>query len=242
MIAFLTGSPCSPGSGELSEMNGLRAELRSCLPGRALECVYIAGAPDTHDINDLYANLERERWERAGFAFSRFHLHDDRQNIDLAAAMAGADLLILAGGHVPTQNAFYGQIGLREVLKSFAGVLFTISAGTMNMAETVYALPEREGEAADPGYRKFYPGMGLTDIMVIPHWQDQRHMVLDGLRIFEDVTCPDSAGRCFYALPDGSYFYQAGDGLELRGEAYRIQDGGMEQISRHGDRLIFKKG
>ena len=75
MIAFLTSSPCSPGDGELTEWNGLRAELHRSLPARALQCVYIAGAPDTHDINDLYARLERERWERAGFAFSRFHIH-----------------------------------------------------------------------------------------------------------------------------------------------------------------------
>lgn len=237
MIAFLTSSPCSPGDGELTEWNGLRAELLRSLPARALQCVYIAGAPDTHDINDLYARLERERWERAGFAFSRFHLHDDRQRADLAAAMTGADLLILAGGHVPTQNAFYRQIGLRDVLQSFGGVLFTISAGTMNMAETVYALPEWEGEAVAPGYRKFYSGLGLTDISVIPHWQEQRHMVLDGMRILEDIACPDSVGRCFIALPDGSYLLRRDGHTELRGEAYRIENGIVTQINRHGDTL-----
>lgn len=239
MIAFLTSSPCSPGDGELTEWNGLRAELHRSLPARALQCVYIAGAPDTHDINDLYARLERERWERAGFAFSRFHIHDDRQSAELAAVMTGADLLILAGGHVPTQHAFYGQIGLWEALQSFGGVLFTISAGTMNMAKTVYALPEREGEAVDPGYRKFYPGAGLTDIAVIPHWQEQRCVMLDGLRIPEDVACPDSMGRCFLTLPDGSYLLCRDGYTQLRGEAYRIENGTVTQISRHGNILYI---
>jgi len=89
MIAFLTSSPCSPGSGELTECNGLRQELHRCLPHRALSCVYIAGSPHDYDINDLYAHLERERWEQAGFAFARFHIHDARQQAELAAAMAG---------------------------------------------------------------------------------------------------------------------------------------------------------
>jgi len=239
MIAFLTSSPCSPGSGELTECNGLRQELHRCLPHRALSCVYIAGSPHDYDINDLYAHLERERWEQAGFAFARFHIHDARQQAELTAAMAGADLVILAGGHVPTQNAFYQTIGLKEALAGFDGVLFTISAGTMNAASRVYALPEREGEAADPNYRKFYSGLGLTDVMVLPHWQDQRHVLLDGLRMVEDIACPDSMGHCFYALPDGSYFLLWDGQTQLRGEAYRIQNGAMEQISRHGDILYI---
>ena len=237
MIAFLASSPCSPGSGELTECNGLRAELRRCLPQGELACVYIAGSPHDYDVNDLYARLERERWEQAGFAFGRFHLHDARQRNSLAAAMAGAELVILAGGHVPTQNAFYQTIGLKEALAGFDGVLFTISAGTMNMAHRVYALPEREGEARDPHYRKFYDGVGLTDVMVIPHWQEQRHLVLDGLRILEDIACPDSMGHSFLALPDGSYLYLDSQSRELRGEAYRIQNGTIVQISRHGDVL-----
>lgn len=239
MIAFLASSPCSPGDGELTEMNGMRAELRRCLSDRTLECVYIAGAPDTHDINDLYAGLEKERWERAGFVFSRFSLHDDRQSVTLAESTVGADLVILAGGHVPTQNAFYEAIGLSAVLADFSGVLFTISAGTMNMARTVYALPEREGEATAHGYQKFYSGVGLTDIMVIPHWQEQRHMLLDGLRILEDIACPDSLGRSFLALPDGSYLLCRDGYTELRGEAWRIQDGRMECLTREGERLLL---
>jgi len=239
MIAFFTSSPCSPGDGELTEMNGLRRELQCCLPRRALDCVYIAGSADEHDINDLYARWERERWERAGFVFSRFCLYDNRQTAPLAADIAGADLVILAGGHVPTQNAFYDAIGLREALGSFSGVLFTISAGTMNMARTVYALPEREGEAVDPHYRRFYPGVGLTDIMVIPHWQEQRRMVLDGLRIPEDIACPDSMGRCFLALPDGSYLLCRDGRTELRGEAWCMENGLMECLTREGERLTL---
>ena len=58
-------------------------------------------------------------------------------------------------------------------------------------------------------------------------------MILDGVRLYEDITIPDSVGRTFYALPDGSYLLREQDGTEtIYGQAYRIQDGIMEWFSR----------
>lgn len=60
--------------------------------------------------------------------------------------------------------------------------------------------------------------------------------VLDGLRIYEDIACPDSIGKTFYAIPDGSYlFIDAGKKEELRGEAYMVRDGFIRQISSRGE-------
>lgn len=237
MIAFLTSSPCSPGEAELSTMNGLREELHCALPPRPLRCVYLAASPVDYAINDLYSALEKERWEAAGFVFSEFLLYDNRCNQPIQAALAACDLLFLAGGHVPTQNDYYTALELRHHLESFSGVIFGISAGSMNAAAEVYALPERPGEAADPHYRKFYSGLGLTHISIIPHLQELRHVVLDGQRTIEDIACGDSHGRRFYALPDGSYLLCRDGKTQLRGEAYCIQNGRMEKISCHGQWL-----
>ena len=49
----------------------------------------------------------------------------------------GTDLIILAGGHVPTQNRYFQEINLKSLLKNYQGVILGISAGTMNSAETV---------------------------------------------------------------------------------------------------------
>ena len=62
---------------------------------------------------------------------------DGRNGEQCAALVAGADLLILAGGHVPTQNRFFQDIALRERLAGFDGVVMGISAGTMNCEELV---------------------------------------------------------------------------------------------------------
>lgn len=122
-------------------------------------------------------------------------------------------------------------------MKSFAGVVIAWSAGSMNSAETVYAHVELPGEAVDPDYKRFLPGLALTKTMILPHYQLIRNDVLDGLRIFEDVAYPDSHGRRFYCLTDGSYLYIHDGVEELYGEAYLIENGEIRQISDSGDIL-----
>lgn len=87
-----------------------------------------------------------------------------------------------------------------------------ISAGSMNCADMVYAQPELEGEAADPSYERFIVGLGLTERNILPHYQMVKDYTLDGLRLMEEITYPDSAGREFYALEDGSYILCADGG------------------------------
>ena len=109
----------------------------------------------------------------------------------------------------------------------------------MNCAEIVYAQPELEGEAVDENYQRFIPGLGITKHMIIPHFQEVKTDVVDGLRVIEDMAYPDSMGREFIALNDGSYIISE-NGIEtLYGEAYRIKDGRQEQICRQGEALLL---
>ena len=234
MICFLTSRMDAPDTGKLNPANHLIEELRLRFPNpcRALS---ICSDPDGWDETDYYAALTRKMFEDGGFPFERFSVLDSR-NENLAAKLVGeSNLLILSGGHVPTQNLFFNWIGLRSLLKDFDGVVIGISAGSMNSADVVYAQPEEEGEAVDPAYQRFLAGLALTKIKLLPHYQENRDCVLDGLRIYEDIACPDSMGKTFYAIPDGSYLYLGAGREELRGEAYRIKDGRITQISSHGD-------
>jgi dipeptidase E len=141
-----------------------------------------------------------------------------------------ADLIVLAGGHVPTQNAFFQRIRLRELLKTYDGVVLGISAGSMNMADVVYAQPEEPGESV-PSFQRFAQGLGLVNVSILPHYQKARHYMLDGKRLYEDITFADSMGHTFFALPDGSYFFQDEDGLLLCGRAFRIQNSILELLT-----------
>ena len=114
-------------------------------------------------------------------------------------------------------------------------MLIGISAGSMNSADVVYAQPEEPGEAVSPDYRRFLPGLGVTKTQLLPHYQMVKDHILDGMRLFEDITFSDSRGRVFYALPDGSFLLGKNGRETIYGEAWRIQDGAMRQICREGE-------
>ena len=111
-----------------------------------------------------------------------------------------------------------------------------ISAGSMNCADEVYVQPEEEGES-DPDFQRFTAGLGLTGVNVLPHYQKVKDGILDGLRLFEDITYADSWGHTFFAIPDGSYFCQDDEQLLLFGESYLIRDGALEPLTAGGEVL-----
>lgn len=236
MTYFLTSSPCVEGESELNPANGFVEELQRTVPNPC-RCLFVCSDPEDYERTDQFAEEFYTCLTNAGFSFTDFAVLDGRNEADAAALVGDADLLILAGGHVPTQNAFFRRIGLREILENYPGIVIGISAGTMNSADVVYAHPELEGEAISPDYQRFLPGLGLTETMVLPHYQINYDSCLDGLHLFDDIACPDSVGRQFYALVDGSYLYGHDGTEELRGEAYLIEDGEMRQISEEGDIL-----
>ena len=236
MICFLTSNPFLHGGG-LNPANGFVDTLTAALPRGPVRCVFVASSPDEPETNDFYAAEQKAAFEGAVIRFKSFDILDRRSEASAPSLVKRADLIVLTGGHVPTQNQFFQDIGLKALLGGFDGALIGISAGTMNAAETVYAQPELEGEAVDPDYRRFLPGLGLTRAMVIPHFDGNLFAELDGLQIWADVTLPDSVGRRFYALPDGGYIHIDGERQTLRGEAWLVADGALRPVCRDGEQL-----
>lgn len=233
MTCFLTSVTANDGV-HLNTQNGFVDELRKEI---SLPCamLFVCSDPDVPELTDRFAGEVRDSFTDAGFAFTDFTVLDRRNAQDAPKLVEAAGLIVLGGGHVPTQNRFLREIGLRELLRGFDGVLVGVSVGSMNAAETVYAQPELPGEALDPEYQRFLPGLGLTKTMLLPHYQAYKDEVLDGLRVYEDITYPDSMGRRFYAVCDGSYLLCRGGREELRGEAYRIENGVLTPVQRDGD-------
>ena len=234
MICFLTSRTDLPDREELNPANRFIDELRRVLPNpcRALN---ICSDPNAWEKTDFYASLTRLYFENAGFRFDSFRVLDGRSAAQAKELVRESNLVILGGGHVPTQNRFFHKIGLRELMKEYDGIVVGISAGSMNSADLVYAQPEEEGEAVDPSYRRFLTGLGLTKTMLLPHYQEVKDDVLDGMRLFADITFPDSMGKCFYAIPDGTYLFIENGHEELRGEAWQIRDGVLTQIAADGE-------
>lgn len=231
---FLTSSPFDEPDRVLNPANQFVEKLTDSLRN-AKKALFIASAPDDIAATEGFAREVRETLERSGIVFEEYNILDSRNGGDANALVADSELIVLAGGHVPTQNKFFEKIKLRELMAEYEGVVMGISAGTMNSADIVYAQPELEGESVDETYERFLTGLNLTKYMILPHYQYTKNLMLDGKRLFEDITYSDSCGRVFYALSDGSYLY-AKDGVErIYGEAYLIQDGVCTQISADGE-------
>ena len=240
MIAFLTSSPCIYGAPRaiLNPENSFIDNLFSCLPAHP-RCLFICSAPDDPGFTDRVSREMAAAFQEAGMEFSRLYKLDRRNQKDAQILIWKSDFIILSGGHVPTQNKFFQEIGLKEMLKNYQGVILGISAGTMNAATRVYAQPEEAGESV-PEFKRFLPGLGITHVNVLPHYQQVKDYLLDGRRLYEDITFADSIGEEFFVFVDGTYLLIEDGQTTLYGEAYYLRDGNMEQISNLDDVVIIE--
>ncbi len=222
-----------PDSPALNPANGFVDELKKALPGTC-RALFIASNPDDDTKLRRFAEDMESSFAEIGIRFSGPSLLFRETQDDCGYLLTHSDVIFLCGGHVPTQNKFFQEINLRERLAGFNGVVVGVSAGSMNSADVVYAQPEEPGEAVDPDYVRFLPGLGLTKYNIIPHYNQDKDWTLDGMRLYEDITYADSMGHEFYVLVDGSYILGRDGGEELRGEAYLIADGSIRQIGREG--------
>lgn len=242
MELFMTSTPGGYGQENgrpialpFSNDNGFAHMLKSAL-GQEINCLMIASSPDEPHENDFVMDLTAQSLELTGIKAASCCILDRRNQQQLPQLLENADLVILCGGHVPTQNRFFAEIDLAEKLKAFDGVVVGISAGSMNSAELTYAQPELEGEALDPDYQRWIPGLGLAKTAILPHFQNLREGTLDGLRILEDISLPDSKVHPFLAIPDGSFIHCHEGHETLYGEGYLMKDGIMTQICSHGEK------
>lgn len=241
MVVFITSSPFIDGADRaiLNPQNEFVDRIRSVLPPNP-QALFVCSDPDDHDMTCHFGADTAGAFSEAGIAFSGYQVLDGYNAEDAEMLIHSSDIVIFSGGHVATQNAFFQDIQLREIMADYDGVVLGISAGSMNLAEEVYVQPEEEGESA-PEFERFAPGLALTDVNILPHYQKVKDNILDGLRLYEDITFADSLGHTFFALPDGSYIYQDDDGQLLCGKAYCVQDGIMELLTQDGECLDLEE-
>ena len=241
MTTFLTSSPTGPlgvpcNVPGLDESNGFVELLRARWKENA-RCLMIAAFPTEHERNDQMTWFYHEAVKNAGLSVECFDLWDDRTPAMSREEFHRYDAIFPAGGHVPTQRRWFESISLGELLADYDGLVVCTSAGSMNAAREAYGWPEEPGESLDPNHELFFPGLGLADTVVLPHYQMMKDARLDGRPLFSDITFGHSMGKTFYAIPDGS-FVLVEEGREvLFGEGHRIRDGHMEQVCAAGERL-----
>ena len=238
MTLILTGSPTRFGEDRFTEDNGFLATVKAELPAKP-RILMVSAAPDDRAFTDSVLAGMTLCVRNSDIKPSKVIMLDHRNAGKAAELISTADWVVLCGGHVPTQNRFIHEIGLRKLLEGFNGLVMGCSAGSMNCAEMVYSHPELPGEAADPHYGRWLKGLGLTRIQIIPHYYQVRDYNIDGRRLFEDVIFPDSFNHSFYTFPDGGYILVKDGRTTLHGTAWEIANGRMRQINSENQVYTF---
>lgn len=244
MIAFLTSSPTGPLDGSrkvdgLDKKNHFVERLRQHWKENS-RCCIIASNPDGYDRNDEMCIYFENVFRKEHFSMQCFHLIDRRYCHFTKEDLHCYDVILLAGGHVPTQNQFFKDIQLREKIEGFEGIVIGISAGSMNSADIVYCQPEEDGEAINPHFQRWITGLNITKINMIPHYQMVKDRYLDGMRLYEDITYQDSMNHQFVVLVDGSYIL-IDDKETVYGESYLISDGHIQLLCHDNECLEIEK-
>ena len=192
--------------------------------------LYFAGDPDDFSENDFQKRELEDCFRLAGFSLDEIKVFDSRCDEDLKSLMNWADVVYLAGGKGPTENDYINEAGLKEALSNFEGIFIGLSAGSINAADDVFMFPEFPGEASDPDFPYHMKGLGLTQLNIIPHIQYYVRQTFDGKRLIEDILMPESDGRRFYLITDGSYFVIKGMLTSFYGKGWALENGKLYEL------------
>ncbi len=240
MKLFLTSSPSGaldvPNYDKvLDESNGFVDLLKKYWKNH-MRGLIISAFPYDYECNDEMKDFFYQAFDHSGVKLESLDLWDYRVNVS-KELLHSYDMIMLAGGHVPTQNQYFCDIHLKDMIKDYKGIVIGVSAGTMNAASIVYAVPENEGESIDPSYQRFIEGLDLTSFQVLPHYQMVKDYYLDNQRLFEDIVYQDSYHRSFIALEDGSFIFAHNGISTIYGRAYKIEDGQIIKIVDYNESL-----
>lgn len=214
MVIFLTSSFITFQPAEeykplpIADANGFCNNLRLYWKEK-VNFLVIASNPDDPFGNDHVVEELYDAFMLSDFSINKIKCFDSREKESLEDCLRWADVIFLAGGHGPTANEFINRIGLKELINDpsiFDGILIGLSAGSINLAKEAYIIPELPEEVGNPDYVKVYPGLGLTNISMIPHSQYYSQIKINDKNIIYDIAMEDSYSRDFYLIPDGSYF------------------------------------
>ena len=192
--------------------------------------LYFAGDPDDFSENDFQKRELEDCFRLAGFSLDEIKVFDSRCDEDLKSLMNWADVVYLAGGKGPTENDYINEAGLKEALSNFEGIFIGLSAGSINAADDVFMFPEFPGEASDPDFPYHMKGLGLTQLNIVPHIQYYVRQTFDGKRLIEDILMPESDGRRFYLITDGSYFVIKGMLTSFYGKGWALENGKLYEL------------
>lgn len=129
-----------------------------------------------------------------------------------------SDAIYLLGGDPMSQYKFIESIGCLELLKVFSGIVFGISAGSMNCSNNVLYFAEGSHDIIK------YKGLGISSVYIYPHFSvDNEELVLQLKQLSQDAD--------IFALPNDSYIKIANNKTEIVGKCYLFSNRKFTEIN-----------
>lgn len=210
---------------EIDNTNGIVEQIKRLIGGNHA-ILFIAASPDDSEKTDSYSSLIFGGLKLSGITFSEYLVLDNRTKNNAGEYVKRANVIFLSGGDTYIENEFFSEIHLKELLEGFKGVIIGQSAGSINMAGSVYNSPE-EGDLSEPIY---FEGLRLSSINIEPHFVLDTNG-FDEMQMYQRKhLLEESKRRPIYALCDGSHILETDESIMIYGKSFLIKDGHIIQI------------
>lgn len=202
--------------------------------------VFICNESFDYSMNDNSAKMLKKAFEKVGINFKTLEVLDERNAKNIDKVLENASVIYLQGGKIEIQAKFLEKYNAKKYLKNSNALIIGQSAGSMNLAGKVYNYPETDEEKNLP---KFYTGLGLTNINIIPHFNLETGNVLftGSFNLLEDYFLKDSFLLHLLAFNDGSFIFIKENENIMCGEAYKIENGKIEKICENNKTINLNK-
>ncbi|HIR58725.1 MAG TPA: Type 1 glutamine amidotransferase-like domain-containing protein [Candidatus Onthousia excrementipullorum] len=220
---------------EIDNTNGIVDQIKKLI-NKNHSILYIASDPNDYEKIDSYSSLIFEAFKLSNITFSDYLVLDNRTKDKASEYISKVNVIFLSGGDTFIENKFFEEIKLKELLHNYNGIIIGQSAGSINMANSVYNSPE-EGENSEPIY---FEGLGLSNINIEPHFVlDTKDF--DEMQLYQrNHIINESKKRTIYALCDGSHILEVGGTITVYGKSYLIKDGLIKEICDEGKSFCIK--
>ena len=145
MTLFLTSSPSGcpfepgPAIPVLDKRNHFLENLRAVWPDHPVRGLAIAADPHAYAQNDEMCRVFLQSFADAHLPLTELVPCDARNQEEIGTLLPRSGFVMLCGGHVPTQNHFFAQLGLPGLFHNYHGIVLGVSAGSMNAVLLHYA-------------------------------------------------------------------------------------------------------
>ena len=221
---------------KMPEKNQFLANIRDNLKARR-KMLYIMANPYRYELNDNFFRIQVESFKLSGLDFEEYVLIDYRYQGNLKEDLKTTDLILLGGGDCEPQLAYFEILNLKELLNDYNGLIIGRSAGSMDMADTVYTCPEFEYQLGD---RKYAKGLGFTNIMTLPHYNLYQYYELGGRKLIDDIVMKDIGENILYVLEDGAYILIKDGKSTAYGNTYLLTSGTITKVCSDEQTYIIK--